>query len=179
MNKSIFVIFFSVLSSFAFAGEFSIDQEFQTRRLSNIFEKKHGLKVKIKRSEGKLLVKIWDQNFFVDRVRMTKYGAQFVRKLSYYLCKEEGRCDVFIESHHFENGYASKSKVAKLAQYKMTSVALQVLNAGIAPDSLSQKLMGDSSPSVSFEKNLSVDSKKLNELNSRVEITFQVKKDKI
>ena len=179
MNKLTIILCFSILSSFAVAGEFSIDQEFQTRRLSNIFEKKYDMKVKVKRAQGKLLVKIWDQNFFVDGVRMTKRGAEFVRKLSHYLCKEEDQCGVLVESHHFENGYVSKSKVAKAAQYKMTSVVLQVLNAGIAPMSLTQKLMGDSSPYVSFEKNLNTDSQKLNELNSRVEITFQIKKDKI
>lgn len=166
-----------------FGNEFSIDQEFQVRKLATAYSKKYGMKIKIKRSEGNLVVRMWDQGAFTGDSRITKAGASFVRKISGQLCYDDSQCRVELSSHHSENssekGYVSRSLILKKAQYKMTSTALQILKTKITPESLFQKALGDSQPLADTEKNKSISEDEIENMNTRIELKFLPKKGRI
>lgn len=173
------VILIFTLSSVAFGNEFSIEQEYKVRRLADFYNKKYGMKIKVKRSKGSLLVKVWDQAAFTQDSKITETGARFFKKISQYLCYQEDQCEVELTSHHSEGGYISRNLTVKKSQYKMTSVALQILKAKIDPRSLTQKALGDSQPLADLEKNRSASGAEVINMNTRIELKFLPKKGRI
>jgi len=177
MVKSKSIALLTALSLFWFDAEaslagFTIDQEHQVRELSDSFAKKYGMKIKIKRESGKLTARIWDRGFYIKNWRITFGGADFVKKMSAALCDKEEHCEVLVKTHHSKSD-KSRKEILKTSQYKMSSLSLQLLKSKISPRSLVQRSMANSEP---LAKDTFGDEDKINDLNTRTEITFSLKR---
>ncbi|MGH1467256.1 MAG: hypothetical protein ACRBBP_00030 [Bdellovibrionales bacterium] len=163
----------TLFSSVAYTRDFSIDQEFQVRKLSEHFSKKYGMKINVKREDGRLLVKFWDKGFFKNDWKLTAAGASFVRRLSKKICVNEKECDVLLKTHHAENSFKNSSRLSLVkSQYKLVSVSWQILKSKISPKSLLQMSLGDKEPLVDPDKNESSNEFNIREMNTRTEIAF-------
>ncbi len=170
-------LFFGFLGAqSAFSADFSIDQEFKARKLSEAFSKKYGMKIKLKREDGKLIVKFWDKGFFKKNWKLTDQGAAFIRTLTKNLCLDEKNCEVLLKSHHVEGKSVNDSKLALVkSQYKLVSVSWHLLNSRVLPEDLTQMSLGDREPMMDPTQGSDIKKFDMKEMNTRTEIAFMNK----